>query len=131
MVIENLNDISFSGVANLTKKNYVCLDDLRELVVKWIKEDLKKPKEPYELIADWMRRLNITGEDLKETEINSQESNNKIGDSKGKVARPSNAPTPVKKCQALDCKRDAIVKVRDGWRWSWVCSIHMGGLTPL
>ena len=31
------------------------------------------------------------------------------------------------KCQTIDCNRESKIKVRDGYHWIWVCTIHAQG----
>ena len=42
-------------------------DDLRQLTIKWVKEDIKdcNKESKYWIIDRWMKRLNITERDLR------------------------------------------------------------------
>ena len=73
--------IEYGGVANYKKLDTISIKDLKAEAVQWVKSDKQAMKEMFEeskrifkICSDkWMKRLNITEEDLK---LNSREDKN-------------------------------------------------------
>jgi len=71
MKLKTLKDFEFK----VDSDGNVCnLDDLRQKAIKWVKEDIEDMKSGKVFMAidstnRWMKRLNITEEDLKTKDV--------------------------------------------------------------
>ena len=64
--LKTLNELGFSGVANLTKKEYVSIEDLKAEAVKWVKLYDENSKTN-NLIQNFIRTFfNLTEKELVE-----------------------------------------------------------------
>ena len=57
----------YTGCFDQTKEPIVVVDELRQEVIKWIKQDFSVLPliEPEQMIRKWMERFNLTEDDLQ------------------------------------------------------------------
>ena len=66
--MSELNTLKDMGVDACSLDSFSAVDtsELRKEAIKWIKEDIKKISKKNWMIIEWMKRFNITEDDLVE-----------------------------------------------------------------